>query len=207
MNPMPDEHDDARLAVSRHAARLFLERGVRGTTGDEIAAAAGLSTRTIWRYFGTKENCVAPLFSTSSLRFTAKLRAWPRNASIEEYLHRAFGEESKTPAEIADELLVTRLVAMLPEEPALRAAYLMSAQAGEEDLADIVADRLLRSAKDPEVRLCAATVMAAIRILDETISTAVIRDGQTFTREDTIDRVGRAIRAASTLPICDPVVA
>lgn len=199
-------HDDTKLAVSRLAARLFLERGVRGTTGDDIAEAAGLSTRTIWRYFGTKENCVAPLLYTSSLRFTSKLRAWPRNLSIEEYLHQAFGEETKTPQEIADELLVTRLVAMLPEEPALRAAYLMSAQAGEEDLTVTIADRLLRSARDPEVRTCGATIMAAIRILDETISTATIHDGQTFTREDIIDRVGRAIRAASTLPICDPVV-
>ncbi len=197
--------DDVRLAVSRQAARLFLERGVRGTTGDDIAEAASLSTRTIWRYFGTKENCVAPLFSTSSLRFITKLRAWPRNVSIEEYLHRAFSENTRTPQEIADEMLVTRLVAMLPEEPALRAAYLMSAQEGEEDLANTIADRLLRSPRDFEVRLCAATVMAAIRILDETISTAIVRDGQTFTREDTIDRVGRAIRAASTLPICDPV--
>ncbi len=198
--------DDVRLAVSRQAARLFLERGVRGTTGDDIAEAAGLSTRTIWRYFGTKENCVAPLFSTSSLRFIAKLRAWPRNLSIEEYLHQAFGKETKTPQEIADDALAVHLVAMLPDEPALRAAWLMAAQLGEEELIEVIADRLVRSAKDTEVRLCAATVMAAIRVVDEIICTAAVRDGQEFTVDEAIDSMGRAIRAASTLPICDPVV-
>ena len=45
----------ARLDVSRHACALFWERGVSGTSGDDIAAAAGLSTRTIWRYFRSKE--------------------------------------------------------------------------------------------------------------------------------------------------------
>lgn len=196
--------DEARLAVSRHAARLFVERGVAATSGDDIAAAANLSKRTVWRYFRNKESCVEPLFDATSLRFIAMLRDWPRSASIEDWLQASLGIE-RAP-DLADDVLAVRLLAMLPDEPDLRASWLMATQRAEDALAAIVADRLERSSKDIEVRLCAATVMAAIRVVDETVSIAAVRHRQTFTTQDVIDRLARAIRMASTLPICDPVV-
>ncbi|RYE73640.1 MAG: TetR family transcriptional regulator, partial [Hyphomicrobiales bacterium] len=55
--------ENTRLELSRHAARLFLERGVADTTGDDIAAAAGVATRTLWRHFRSKESAVEPLFT------------------------------------------------------------------------------------------------------------------------------------------------
>ena len=112
----------------------------------------------------------------------------------------------RSPEEIADDVLAVRLLALMPQEPALRNARLMSCQSGEEERIEIIADRLVRSVRHPDVRLCAATVMAAIRVVDETVSMAAITHGQTFTTEDVVDRLARAIRAASTLPICDPVV-
>lgn len=199
-----EARDKARLEVSREAARLFLEHGVAETSGDDIAAAAGLSTRTIWRYFRTKESCVEPLFSLSARHFTAVLQDWPRHAPIEDVLDAGFASQSAQ--EIADGLLVVRLVARLPEEPDLRAAWLVSSWETEERLVAIIADRLGRSAADFEVRLCAAAVAAAIRIIDETISLAAITYGQKFTLAEINGRLAGAIREASTLPFCDPVV-
>ncbi len=198
--------DDTKLEVSRMAATLFLERGFSGTSGDDIAEAAGLSKRTVWRYFRTKESCLEPLFNASALRFTSMLKDWPRKDSIETYLQKRLGTGERPPQEIADDVLAVRLIAMLPEEPALRSAWLMSAQTAEEELVAVIADRLELSLKDAEVRLCAATVTAAIRVVDETISMAAIKHGQTFTMQDVIDRLARSIRVASTLPICDPVI-
>jgi len=182
-----------------------VERGVASTSGDDIAAAAGLSKRTVWRYFRNKESCVEPLFDATSLRFIAMLRDWPRMASIEDWL-KACLDVKRAPADLADDVLAVRLLAMLPDEPDLRASWLMATQRAEDALVAIVADRLERSIKDIEVRLCAATVMAAIRVVDETISIAAVQQRQTFTTQDVIDRLARAIRVASTLPICDPVV-
>lgn len=198
--------ENARLTVSRHAARLFLERGVAETSGDDIAAAAGLSTRTIWRYFGAKENCVEPLFALSAQRFTDLLRRWPHDLPIEELFHANIAPDKQAPEDLADDLLVVRLVARLPEEPALRAAWLMSSQQTEERLVEVIADRTARSAGDYEVRLCAATVSAAIRIVDETVSLAALTYGQTFTTREINEKLAAAIRQASTLPFCDPVV-
>ena len=199
------EREDARLAVSRHAARLFLERGVAATSGDDIAAAAELSKRTVWRYFRSKESCVEPLFAVSALRFASVLRQWPLEASIEAHLHLAIRPLDQTPQEIADDVLAVRLIALLPQEPALRAAWLMSCYLTEEQLIAVVSQRANRAANDFDVRLCAASMMAAVRVVDEDVSTAAIMHGRTFTLPEIIDQLAKAIRTASTLPICDPV--
>lgn len=200
---MTSAKDDARLDVARQAARLFLEKGVAGTTGDDIAAASGLSKRTVWRYFRSKESAVEPLFIASVLKFGAKLRHWPAEASIETYLRACLKPEVLTPQEVADDVLAVRLIALLPGEPALRTAWLMACQVGEDDLATVIARRLDRPV-DFEVRLCAATVMAALRAVDEDISTAAVNQGQVFTLADVVERLAQAFRLSSTLPICDP---
>jgi AcrR family transcriptional regulator len=200
------DREDARLAMSRHAAKLFVDCGVAGTSGDDIAAAAGVSTRTVWRYFRSKESCVEPLLARSALRFSAQLREWPRDMSIEAHLDACFALDRQTPQDIADGILIVRLIALLPNEPALRTAWLMACHQGEQDLIGIIADRLGRSPGDFEVKLCAATVAAAIRVIDETISMAAISHGQTFTTAEVVEQLAQAIRAASPLPFCDPVM-
>lgn len=203
---MVDQREDARLEVARHAARLFLERGVSGASGDDIAEAAGLSKRTVWRYFRTKESAVEPLFVSSHRGFIAKLKSWPRAATMEDHLRECFRLDRKTKHEIADEILIVRLIAIMPEEPDLRAVWLMSCHQTEEAMIAIVAERLDRSVNDFDIRLCAAAVVAAIRVVDETISIAAVRYAQKFTMDDVVEQMAKAIRAASTLPICDPVV-
>jgi len=44
-----------REAMIDAASRLFAERGVEGTTMDDIARAAGISRTTVFNYFGYKE--------------------------------------------------------------------------------------------------------------------------------------------------------
>lgn len=202
---MVSVRDEARLLVARNAARLFLESGVAGTSGDDIAAASGLSKRTVWRYFRTKESCVEPLFMESTLRFARLLQEWPLNLSIEEHLSPAILVK-QTPQTLADDVLAVRLIALSVKEPDLRTAWLNSCHLLEQELHAVVGRRANRSVLDFDVRLCAATIMAAIRVVDESISNAVINEHQKFTHEEAVGRLTSAIRTASTLPICDPIL-
>jgi AcrR family transcriptional regulator len=47
-----------KQAIQEHALRLFVEKGYDATTVDEIAAAAGVSHMTFFRYFPRKEEVV-----------------------------------------------------------------------------------------------------------------------------------------------------
>ncbi|MGI2033411.1 TetR/AcrR family transcriptional regulator [Rhizobium panacihumi] len=202
---MNSRREDARLTVARHAARLFVENGVAATSGAQIAAVSGLSERTIWRYFASKESCVEPLFLSTAMRFHSRLRQWPRSVSIEAHLHECCKLDDVSPEDASDGILVVHLIARMAAEPALRAVWLLACHAVEQDMIAIIADRLDRSARDFDVRLCAATVAAAIRMIDETISIASIDHGQQFTPEEIVQQLSQAIRKASTLPICDPI--
>lgn len=199
--------EEARLAVARHAAELFWRDGVEKTSGDAIAAAAGLSKRTVWRYFRSKEACVEPLFRAAGLRFIEYLRNWPRELSIEAYMRGTLGSMLKTEQEITDGIAVARLISRMRIEPALRSAYLMASSQGEEDLVAIIAARSSRGCDDFDVRLCAAAAMAAVRIVDEDICIATFLHGHHFEHHEVCDRMAAAIRTAATLPICDPVSA
>ncbi|GGD33977.1 TetR/AcrR family transcriptional regulator [Aureimonas glaciei] len=197
--------EEARLAVSRHAADLFCRHGVDGTTGDDIAAASGLSKRTVWRYFRSKEACIEPLFLATELRFVGHLAKWPRSLSIEAYLQATIASFVADEQFVRDGIAVVRIIAMLPKEPALRSSWLMACHQAEAELVPVIADRAKRSPRDFDVKLCTAMIMAAIRVVDEEICSAAVNDGQYYEQAEATAQLAAAIRAASILPICDPV--
>ncbi len=197
--------EQARLAVSRIAADLFWAHGVDGTSGDAIAEAAGISKRTVWRYFRSKEACVEPLFLATELRFITLMDRWPRDQSIEAYLRVAIGSLTEGEQERRDAIAAARLISMLAKEPALRSTWLMACAQCEAQLVPIIARRAGRSTDDLDVKLCSATIVAGIRVVDEAISSAALNDGRVFSPDEVTEQLAAVIRAASTLPICDPI--
>ena len=196
---------EARLAVSRHACALFWERGVPATSGDDIAAAAGLSTRTIWRYFRTKESCVEPVLAKSVHRFLAIVDRWPPELSLAEHLAADVVVHPLTQQDIADEISAMRIATMTTSEPALRTAYLMVHDEMEHGFIPAIATRLHLAEDDLTVRLCAAAVTGAFRVIDEDVSRAVVVDKKEVSQGEALSLIDRAIRDATNGRLGGPV--
>lgn len=183
-----------RLEISRAAIRLFREHGVAGTSGEQIADAVGLSARTFWRWFRTKESCVEPVLSLSTEAFTASLGRWPAGRSLSEHLLADYGNHDDGSPE--DGELVLAVVRMSRTEPALRAIWLVVQERAEPVLAAILAERLHRDVADVEVRVHAAALNAALRIATEDIA-AVTADGHRPPVADLTARLSTAVRAVA----------
>jgi AcrR family transcriptional regulator len=197
----------ARLAVSRHACALFWADGVSGTSGDDIASAAGLSTRTIWRYFRSKESCVEPVLAKSLDRFLAVLDRWPAELSLGEHLAADAVTHPLTPQDVDDEISAMRIATMTTSEPALRTAYLMVHDDMERGLIPVVAKRLCLSEDDLTVRLCAAAVTGALRVIDEDVSREIVVDEVEVSQAEALSLIDRAILEATNGRFGGPVTA
>lgn len=202
---MSEKQAQARLEVSRIACALFWERGITATSGDDIAAAAGLSTRTIWRYFRSKESCVEPLLAKSAERFLATARRWPHELALSDHLAADMIAHPLAPQDIEDEISAMRLATMTSAEPALRTAYLMVHDRMEQGLIPVIADRLSLPEADLTVRLSAAAVTAAFRVVDEEVTRAVIVDNRKVSQADALALMDRAIREATNGRLGGPV--
>jgi AcrR family transcriptional regulator len=186
---------DAKLQVSRIAADLFWRNGVAATRGEDIAAAAGIATRTLWRYFRSKESCVEPVLLHSSERFMMVLSAWPHEQSIDDFLGGAAttGPVTYSP----DDVRAMRMVSLGFEEPSLRSAWLMVCDDAEQESRSLFARRLQLPADSAEVRRIAASVAGAIRALNDALSLDFIATGREPLSTDVLGQLGSALREAS----------
>ncbi|PRY48491.1 TetR family transcriptional regulator [Geodermatophilus tzadiensis] len=66
-----------RLALHEAALQLVAERGLDGVSVDDVAARAGVSPRTFFNYFPTKDDAVLGLDPADAERLTAALIAHP----------------------------------------------------------------------------------------------------------------------------------
>ncbi|WP_245574052.1 TetR/AcrR family transcriptional regulator [Amycolatopsis nigrescens] len=167
-----------RLDISRHAVRLFAEQGVAATSGEQIARAAGLSERTLWRYFRSKESCVEPLLTKMIDAFQTVLRSWPAELDLTEHLRAAYTPvlESSSGADIEAVLAVVR---MTHDEPALRAAYLVLRERSEDTFTEVLAERMGRPADTLDVRVRAATMNAVLRVATDRLAQVTAEKGIT----------------------------
>ncbi|WP_207311458.1 TetR/AcrR family transcriptional regulator [Lentzea alba] len=102
------------------ALTLFLEQGFEETTVDQVVAAAGISRRSFFRYFGTKEDIVFGDLAEQGPVILAALRERPDDEPIWDALGHALSVLS-TRMSPERGIAIGRLVVT---SPALRAAHL-----------------------------------------------------------------------------------
>lgn len=156
-------------------------------------------------YFRSKESCVEPLLAKSADRFLASARRWPHELSLSEHLAADAIAHPLSPQDIEDELSAIRLATMTESDPALRTAYLMVHDRMERGLIPVIADRLGLPEDDLTVRLCAAAVTGAFRVVRQDVSRAIIVDGKKVSQEEALALMDRAIREATNGRLGGPV--
>lgn len=148
-----------RRAIQEHALRLFLADGYEATTVERIAAAAGVSHMTFFRYFPTKESVVEtddydPLIAEL-------IRTRPaREAPLVAVGTALAGALRAMPAdELAGVLVRTRLIL---RTPALRARMGENQRATQQLFAGLLADREGADPEDLRVQVLAGAALAAL---------------------------------------------
>lgn len=143
-----------RRAIQEHALRLFLAQGYEQTTVEEIAAAAGVSHMTFFRYFPTKEAVVE---DDDYDPFIADLvRARPGEESPLEALRTGLDAVLDT-----DRDAVYARTRLIVTTPALQARQWRNTAATGDLLAAALADRERRPV-DLRLRVIAAAAKAAL---------------------------------------------
>ncbi|WP_205215272.1 TetR/AcrR family transcriptional regulator [Amycolatopsis albispora] len=148
---------ETRLEIAREAVRLFTTRGVAATSVEDIAAAAGISTRTFWRYATGKEDSVRPLLTAGIELLAGVLGAWRPGQDIAAVFDAAARRT------VADVPTMVSLVRLSQTEPGLRAVWLRAHNDAELVFADAIARSLNRPAGDLDARVLAAMVNGALR--------------------------------------------
>lgn len=96
---------------------LFLEQGFEQTTVDQIAATAGISRRSFFRYFGTKEDIVLGNLASQGVLVRDALEAVPLSVGPWEALHTALSAVDALDVEPGITLKISK---MMYETPSLR---------------------------------------------------------------------------------------
>ena len=114
----PVDRQQKAYLIAEHAMRLFSERGFAAVSTEEISAAAGIGSRTFFRYFPTKESAAFPDHEARVDRFAIVLDA--TKGSIEPLASLMRASERLTDDYFARPELYRPRYRLIRTEPVLR---------------------------------------------------------------------------------------
>jgi AcrR family transcriptional regulator len=154
------QSEQLRGEIERVALRVFAERGYRAVTVDDIAAAAGISTRTFFRYFPAKDEVLVSELRRTIDRIAAEVAARPAEESAVEALHHAL--LSQVGVVHVDREISGDWYRTVAENPALLAKASAMSLAHRRAVTDLLAVRLgVDAAVDLRPGVITATMFAA----------------------------------------------
>jgi AcrR family transcriptional regulator len=147
-----------RTALSAAAEELFLSHGFEKTTVEQIARAAGVSRRTFFRYYESKEDVMVERTDRLGELLLAELAARPRSEPPLVAIRNALVAAAQ--AGLAERDLTRYVILLLRETRALRRAVMERRNRLEERIAALMARRLGAAGDDDTPMLLAFVTRA-----------------------------------------------
>ncbi len=154
------KQDVVRVALAAAAEGLFLTRGFERTTVEQIARAAGVSRRTFFRYFESKEDVLAKRAERSGERLHVALAARPPGESPLVAIRNALVPAIETALENPEMFRCT--IRLLRETSSLRQVVMARHSRLEERVAALMTRRLKAKAADSTPMLLAFLTRALL---------------------------------------------
>ncbi len=160
-----------RQALGVAAMRLAIERGLENVLVEDIAEAAGVSTRTFNNYFSSKYEAICALSFDRAVRIGTALRERPADEPLWAAITNAMMSEYGNSDRALDPQWMAG-IRLVVSTPALRGESLKVQAMTQYALAEAIAIRLGGSAADSMFpRILAGTVMAAVNaVLDRWVN-------------------------------------
>ncbi|WP_432985347.1 TetR family transcriptional regulator [Dactylosporangium sp. CA-233914] len=165
-----------RDELAEAALKLVAFQGFDETTIDQMAAAAGVSRRTFFRYFQSKEDVIIEFLSDLGRKLSAALRSRPEPERPDQALRQALRVFTDKFSEHPQKS--RRLARVTVETPALLARYLERQVAWKQTMTQELARRM---ASDPATDLRPSVLVA---VAFAAFDTALIRWATTPGDED-----------------------
>jgi AcrR family transcriptional regulator len=177
---------ETRRRIREQAMRLFLANGFEATTVEEIAAAAGISYMTFFRYFRAKHDVIGDESSDRALLHAIEQR--PSDETPFDAVHHAALaalEAEPAPEGLAD------LARLILSSPALRSWLWERHRRRERGIADALV------ARDPQLDGSVASVIAAacVAVMGAAVAEWVA-DPQSADLRGHLDKAFRAMRGS-----------
>lgn len=156
-----------RAEVSEVALRLFAARGVDAVTVEDIAEAAGISRRTFFRWFESKEEAVLPYEAERLELLRTALAARAADQPVLHAIRGATRALATGPGAIERDETLRRL-RIVRDNPSVHAHSLEIQSRWEVAIADVIAEHLgVDPATSVAARVIAGATVATVRAAAE----------------------------------------
>lgn len=152
-----------RLLIADKALELFAAQGFEATTIEQIAAAAEVGTRTLYRYFPTKEGLIAGFVEEHLTDSLEVMRAQPPTVPLPEALHAVLERLMRVVAEDSDRVLA--VYALAKHTDSVQARLADQTWRWRNELAEMIATRVGGPSARLVAALAAATAMGLVEVV------------------------------------------
>jgi AcrR family transcriptional regulator len=175
-----------RQRISDVATILFGARGFDNVKVSEVADIVGVSEKTVYNYFPTKESMVLDWADEAVESMARVIRECPPNESLTAAVVRAMKEDMERFDDVPDDIVMflPRFVDLIDSTPALRAAWLEMHDRIVTVVTEALAARAEVDPRDPEPMIAAralsglggVALAARVRYIEQGLRGAELRD-------------------------------